>query len=473
MATIITSECINCGACEPECPNNAISQGDPIYVIDPLLCTECVGFHDYEACAAVCPVDCCVTDPNNIESEEVLIARARALHNDTDFGENFPSRFRKDQNAAAAPAAAVSQPSVAATEPAAAPKASPAVTPPASAGPASTPKAAPPKAAPPPKAPAKVVPAVAAARPPATKEVKPKKTFRNELPVKFEEMSEQHRTGGGLANGWVRAVIALLQPALGALPHATKKKLEAAVQSPIVFSAAGSTGLNILHNMVLYPVVAMVLAMGLRGPQVIFSQDINIFVLSGIAIAVLEGVWRLRDGIFGAKPAEEMIFRAAFYGPLLGVVVVPLLAKQTGVLREVPVPVDGFYSKGFDEKLERERRYGNVYTLEDRGGALLLRMEFPRWIPDIGVTSRAGIPDEMPDYDYDLTLKDGHFIVKGKCIDEKVRKLSSSVGAFPPEFTTIIPLPENIAGFVHQFDNKLLEVFLVKEDGLGRRGRYS
>ena len=95
MATMITSECINCGACEPECPNNAISQGEEIYVIDPLLCTECVGFHDYEACAAVCPVDCCVTDPNNIETEEALIARARALHQDVSFEENFESRFRK------------------------------------------------------------------------------------------------------------------------------------------------------------------------------------------------------------------------------------------------------------------------------------------------------------------------------------------------------------------------------------------
>ena len=97
MATMITSDCINCGACEPECPNNAISQGDPVYVIDPNLCTECVGFHDYEACAAVCPVDCCVTDPNNIESEEVLIARARALHPEIQFGEQFESRFRKGQ----------------------------------------------------------------------------------------------------------------------------------------------------------------------------------------------------------------------------------------------------------------------------------------------------------------------------------------------------------------------------------------
>lgn len=95
MATMITNECINCGACEPECPNNAISQGDEIYVIDPLLCTECVGFHDYEACAAVCPVDCCVTDPNNIETEEVLIARARDLHRDVNFADTFESRFRK------------------------------------------------------------------------------------------------------------------------------------------------------------------------------------------------------------------------------------------------------------------------------------------------------------------------------------------------------------------------------------------
>src|ERR1043165_6011482 len=106
MATMITSDCINCGACEPECPNNAISQGDPVYVIDPKLCTECVGFHDYEACAAVCPVDVCVTDPNNIESEEVLIARARALHPETQFGDNFESRFRKGEGKAPAPAKA-------------------------------------------------------------------------------------------------------------------------------------------------------------------------------------------------------------------------------------------------------------------------------------------------------------------------------------------------------------------------------
>ena len=103
MATMITNDCINCGACEPECPNNAISQGDPVFVIDPKLCTECVGFHDYEACAAVCPVDCCVTDPNNIETEEALIERARALHPDVQFDDKFESRFRKGQGKSATP----------------------------------------------------------------------------------------------------------------------------------------------------------------------------------------------------------------------------------------------------------------------------------------------------------------------------------------------------------------------------------
>jgi len=117
MATTITSECINCGACEPECPNNAISQGEEIYVIDPQLCTECVGFHDYEACAAVCPVDCCIPDPNNMETEEVLIARARAMHQEVDFGENFESRFRKG----AEKPAAVSAPAKKAEPPPASP----------------------------------------------------------------------------------------------------------------------------------------------------------------------------------------------------------------------------------------------------------------------------------------------------------------------------------------------------------------
>ena len=114
MAIIITDECINCGACEPECPNNAIYEGgvewrmsdgtdlsgtvttpmgntydaeeeqEPVdmdvYFIVTDKCTECVGFHDEPQCAAVCPVDCCVDDPDHRESDEKLLEKKAFMH---------------------------------------------------------------------------------------------------------------------------------------------------------------------------------------------------------------------------------------------------------------------------------------------------------------------------------------------------------------------------------------------------------
>ncbi|MEW5806729.1 MAG: YfhL family 4Fe-4S dicluster ferredoxin [Acidobacteriota bacterium] len=80
MALLINEECINCGACEPECPNQAISEGENIYIINPDLCTECVGFYDDPKCISVCPVDCIVKDPNHEETREQLEAKYKATH---------------------------------------------------------------------------------------------------------------------------------------------------------------------------------------------------------------------------------------------------------------------------------------------------------------------------------------------------------------------------------------------------------
>jgi ferredoxin len=81
MAMVISEECINCGACEPDCPNTAITQGASLYVIDPVKCTECVGAFDAPKCVEVCPVDGCITvDPANTESREALEAKYQALH---------------------------------------------------------------------------------------------------------------------------------------------------------------------------------------------------------------------------------------------------------------------------------------------------------------------------------------------------------------------------------------------------------
>src|SRR5438552_3669350 len=109
MALLITDECISCGACLPECPNEAIFEtrsdaetkgnhvgdgqgvGDSIYVITHDRCTECVGHFDEPQCAAVCPVDnCCISDPLYPETTEVLLERARTLNPDKAIDQRIP-----------------------------------------------------------------------------------------------------------------------------------------------------------------------------------------------------------------------------------------------------------------------------------------------------------------------------------------------------------------------------------------------
>jgi ferredoxin len=80
MALLINDECVNCGVCEPECPNDAISEGDDTYVIDPSKCTECVGHYDEPQCVDVCPVDCIVADPDHAESQDELKAKFDKLN---------------------------------------------------------------------------------------------------------------------------------------------------------------------------------------------------------------------------------------------------------------------------------------------------------------------------------------------------------------------------------------------------------
>ncbi len=80
MAYKISEDCISCGACEPECPNQAISEGETVYVIDPNRCTECVGSHESSKCVEVCPVDACHPDPAHKEAKDALLARWKTLH---------------------------------------------------------------------------------------------------------------------------------------------------------------------------------------------------------------------------------------------------------------------------------------------------------------------------------------------------------------------------------------------------------
>ncbi len=80
MALIINDECTSCGICIDECPNEAISEGDTIYVINPDLCTECIGFYDEPQCVEVCPVDAIVPDPAHKESKDELLEKKKRTH---------------------------------------------------------------------------------------------------------------------------------------------------------------------------------------------------------------------------------------------------------------------------------------------------------------------------------------------------------------------------------------------------------
>ena len=79
MALTITDVCINCDVCEPECPNNAIYQGEEIFEIDPAKCTECVGHFEQSQCTRVCPVECIVPNPEHPETQEQLLEKYQRL----------------------------------------------------------------------------------------------------------------------------------------------------------------------------------------------------------------------------------------------------------------------------------------------------------------------------------------------------------------------------------------------------------
>ena len=80
MAYYITEDCISCSACEPECPNQAIKEGESLFVVNPDRCTECVGSYKSSRCAEVCPVDACHPDPKHPEAKEQLLKKWQGLH---------------------------------------------------------------------------------------------------------------------------------------------------------------------------------------------------------------------------------------------------------------------------------------------------------------------------------------------------------------------------------------------------------
>ncbi len=482
MATVITSECINCGACEPECPNTAIYAGgvpwelngethpavaQDIYYIEPSKCTECVGFHDHEACAAVCPVDCCIPDPNIPETETVLLERARVLHPELTIPDDAPSRFRKEGGAPAPAAAGDGADAKPATTNGAAAVAAAPASPTKPAAVAATPKAAPAVAA------TETAPAVAA---PVAMLNLPKdigalpgplgeKHFPGEMDADFDTvLASVDASSMSSAPGLVRIALRLAEPILGAMPNETKRRLEEAVGNTAGFSRIRATALNMILNLILYPAALIAFAVIVLGDQ-LFSQTTGGWIMLGLALAAGEAAWRLREGIIHAKPASELTYRGCWYGLALA----PLgaiLAKPGRVGRPTnrKVAFDGFEGTIHDDKLERDRRYGTVYTVAEFANAYLLRLEMPRKLPQSSLKRLWNLPDEMPDYDYTITLADSVLSINASVRGEALRRLSYVSSSFPADFATRIEFGKPVTAFKHRMRNKTLEVIVLKDE---------
>jgi len=471
MSTTITSECINCGACEPECPNTAIYGGgvewelngaispaiaQDIYYIVPAKCTECVGFHDHEACAAVCPVDCCVPDPANPETESVLLERARVLHPELTIADDAPSRFRKEGGATEAPAAAAEGNGAAPTAAAApAPK------------PAAAPAAVKPAAAPSPVSTAIAAP-IAMVNLPKDVGALPgpigEKHFAGELEEDFDAVLASVDTASvKTAPVPVQLAIRLAEPILGAMPDSTKAALEEAVGSTAGFSRARSTALNLILNLILYPAILTAFSVLLLGDP-LFSIGTRGWIFFGTIIAIVESVWRLREGILHAKPASELVYRAAAYGLAIAPLGSLLARGGGGGSKKVErkVAFDGFQTDLHDEKTERDRRYGTIYTVKEYANAYLVRLEMPRKVPASSLKRLWNLPDEMPDYDYNIALGDSVLTINASVRGEALRRLSYVSSAFPADFMSRIEFGKPVAAFKHRLRDKVMEIVVLK-----------
>jgi hypothetical protein len=129
---------------------------------------------------------------------------------------------------------------------------------------------------------------------------------------------------------------------------------------------------------------------------------------------------------------------------------------------ERKVAFDGFRIDLHDEKVERDRRYGTVYTVVECANAYLVRLEMPRRIPHSSLKRLWNLPDEMPDYDYSMVLEGGVLIINASVRGEALRRLSYISSSFPPDFATRIEFEKPVATFKHRLRDKVLEIIVLK-----------
>ncbi|RMD84748.1 MAG: hypothetical protein D6815_03465 [Candidatus Dadabacteria bacterium] len=269
---------------------------------------------------------------------------------------------------------------------------------------------------------------------------------------------------GGRGRRWIRPLMLLCAPLLGALDDRSKRALAEATGGEHVFSAETATALNILLDFLLYPVLGYLAGLAAGNPPL--TESDRGWILLGIMLATGETLVRLREGIFGARPANQIRLGGSLYGTPVGWLLAPLIERVVRWRRSGVIPVDGYFTPEFESKRERERRYGEVYAVEEHDGGAYIRMELPRRIPPSAARDRLGLSEEMPDYDLKIAIEPEQVVVRGSVPDPDVRAVFAVSPACPTDFETRIPVAGPVAGYAWRYRDKLLEIVVVRKGAL-------
>jgi hypothetical protein len=135
------------------------------------------------------------------------------------------------------------------------------------------------------------------------------------------------------------------------------------------------------------------------------------------------------------------------------------------------VAFDGFRNDLFDEKRDRDRRYGTVYSVSEEVNAFIVRLELPRSMPKSSLKQTWELPDEMPDYACALNLMDNVLCIRAGLPDEARRRVAYVSSSFPSDFQTRIEFQTSVEGYKHRLVNKVLEIIVFKKPTLTPAGR--
>jgi hypothetical protein len=163
-------------------------------------------------------------------------------------------------------------------------------------------------------------------------------------------------------------------------------------------------------------------------------------------------------------PAGRRRSHRSIWGSLVRLVRLDRL-RGPALRQDRHVAFDGFSNPMHDEKIERDRRYGTVYTVVEHANAYLVGIEMPRRIPASSLKELWKLPDEMPDYDYTVTLHEGVLAVRAGVRGDAMRRLSYISASFPSDFLTRIEFDQPVTSFKHRLRDKVLEIVVFKAAG--------